>query len=307
MGIVEAAITVAQLLAGQQPEDAVAKESREEARDLVTVQKNYMQEGTGAWNAGSAQVICSRMLQLIDSPWLLNQASTPWCNPAAFLHVMLRRWPKTTAQWAMDLLEHGHGRLKDLQINPNAELLGFDYASQKTSKYGNMANADWMMLASLCDFADPSNDFNGSFDQVQAVDDEDVTEAWLENSGLYNDVDDKFPFSTPLLAGDWDDFFALRPGPDNDIIVVGPTTWFEQAIPNHEELPRRNTELHAVVLLTRPTKVPANPPSGSGTGDWYKVSFVFSCWGIKQIAMEKTMQLEREFTGALVATHKVVR
>jgi len=75
---------------------------------------------------------------------LINQARTPLCGPAAFMHCIASKWPAEYVDYVLDLAEEGKGTLGKLIVEPRDDCLN--------ASLGNAIDpVDWVALASLRD------------------------------------------------------------------------------------------------------------------------------------------------------------
>ncbi len=101
---------------------------------------------TGVWTHLDKRQIISDIRDRIINPYQIQQGEQPFCGPAAVVFELIRRQPDRYIQICQSLYEHGsfEGYSKK-----------FVAAGRLCRSYGNlrMAQADWMILATLRDCA----------------------------------------------------------------------------------------------------------------------------------------------------------
>ncbi|MCY7366889.1 MAG: hypothetical protein LH474_01910 [Chamaesiphon sp.] len=101
---------------------------------------------TGVWTHLDKRQIISDIRDRIINPYQIQQGEQPFCGPAAVVFELIRRQPDRYIQICQSLYEHGsfEGYSKK-----------FVAAGRLCRSYGNlrMAQADWMVLATLRDCA----------------------------------------------------------------------------------------------------------------------------------------------------------
>ena len=101
---------------------------------------------TGVWTHLDKRQIISDIRDRIIDPYQIKQGEQPFCGPAAVVFELIRRQPDRYIQICQSLYEHGsfEGYSKN-----------FVAAGRLCRSYGNlrMAQADWMILATLRDCA----------------------------------------------------------------------------------------------------------------------------------------------------------
>ena len=101
---------------------------------------------TGVWTHLDKRQIISDIRDRIIDPYQIRQGEQPFCGPAAVVFELIRRQPDRYIQICQSLYEHGsfEGHSKK-----------FVAAGRLCRSYGNlrMAQADWMILATLRDCA----------------------------------------------------------------------------------------------------------------------------------------------------------
>lgn len=101
---------------------------------------------TGVWTHLDKRQIISDIRDRIHNPFQIQQGEQPFCGPAAVVFELIRRQPDRYIQICQNLYEHGsfEGYSKK-----------FLAAGRLCRSYGNlrMAQADWMLLATLRDCA----------------------------------------------------------------------------------------------------------------------------------------------------------
>jgi N-acetylmuramoyl-L-alanine amidase len=185
--------------------------------------------GAGAFTPGRSEV-ADRLVQLIQNPALVDQASLNLCGPAAFHRVWIPRDPVAFARYAISLYETGAGNIGTLHVDPASDLKEQDYTGTavpamkaRAPAGANQAEhvcpaAEWVTMSSLRDVANAFFDYEGMPDEEfsAATTPGEVAE-WLQATGLYSSVADE---------GNW--FFTkglnhalgLRPGPTRDVILL---------------------------------------------------------------------------------------
>jgi hypothetical protein len=101
---------------------------------------------TGVWNHLDKQQIVSDIRDRLIDPFQINQGEQPFCGAAAVVFELIRKQPDRYIQICQNLYEHGcfEGYTKKITV-----------AGRLCRSYGNlrMAQADWMLLATLRDCA----------------------------------------------------------------------------------------------------------------------------------------------------------
>jgi hypothetical protein len=101
---------------------------------------------TGVWSHLDKQQILRDLCDRIVDPFQIKQGEQPFCGPAAVVFELIRKQPARYIEICQNLYEHGcfEGYTKKIQV-----------AGRLCRSYGNlrMAQADWMLLATLRDCA----------------------------------------------------------------------------------------------------------------------------------------------------------
>lgn len=100
----------------------------------------------GVWNHLDKRQIISDIRDRLIDPYQIQQGEQPFCGPAAVVFELIRKQPDRYIDICQSLYEHGsfEGYTKKIQV-----------AGRLCRSYGNlrMAQADWMLLATLRDCA----------------------------------------------------------------------------------------------------------------------------------------------------------
>ncbi len=101
---------------------------------------------TGVWTHLDKSQIISEIRSRINNPYQIQQGEQPFCGPAAVVFELIRKQPDRYIQICQSLYEHG-----SFEGYSNK----FVAAGRLCRSYGNlrMAQADWMILATLRDCA----------------------------------------------------------------------------------------------------------------------------------------------------------
>jgi hypothetical protein len=101
---------------------------------------------TGVWNHLDKQQIINDIRDRLNDPYQIQQGEQPFCGPAAVVFELIRKQPHRYIDICQSLYEHGsfEGFTKKIVA-----------AGRLCRSYGNlrMAQADWMLLATLRDCA----------------------------------------------------------------------------------------------------------------------------------------------------------
>ena len=101
---------------------------------------------TGVWNHLDKQQLINEIRDRINDPYQIQQGEQPFCGPAAVVFELIRKQPHRYIEICQSLYEHGsfEGMTKKIVA-----------AGRLCRSYGNlrMAQADWMLLATLRDCA----------------------------------------------------------------------------------------------------------------------------------------------------------
>jgi hypothetical protein len=101
---------------------------------------------TGVWNHLDKQQLINDIRDRINDPYQIQQGEQPFCGPAAVVFELIRKQPHRYIEICQSLYEHGsfEGMTKKIVA-----------AGRLCRSYGNlrMAQADWMLLATLRDCA----------------------------------------------------------------------------------------------------------------------------------------------------------
>ena len=101
---------------------------------------------TGVWTHLDKHHIISELRERISNPYQIQQGEQPFCGPAAVVFELIRKQPERYIRICRSLYEHGSfdGFTKEIVA-----------AGRLCRSYGNlrMAQADWMLLATLRDCA----------------------------------------------------------------------------------------------------------------------------------------------------------
>jgi hypothetical protein len=101
---------------------------------------------TGVWNHLDKQQIIDDLRDRINNPYQIQQGEQPFCGPAAVVFELIRKQPARYIEICQNLYEYGsfQGYTKKIVA-----------AGRLCRSYGNlrMAQADWMILATLRDCA----------------------------------------------------------------------------------------------------------------------------------------------------------
>jgi hypothetical protein len=108
--------------------------------------KFAMSPQTGVWNHLDKQQIIADIRDRIDNPYQMQQGEQPFCGPAAVVFELIRKQPERYIDICQSLYEHGSFEGYTQRIVA---------AGRLCRSYGNlrMAQADWMLLATLRDCA----------------------------------------------------------------------------------------------------------------------------------------------------------
>jgi hypothetical protein len=100
----------------------------------------------GVWNYLDKRQIISDIRDRLIDPYQIQQGEQPFCGPAAVVFELIRKQPDRYIDICQSLYEHGsfEGYTKKIKV-----------AGRLCRSYGNlrMAQADWMLLATLRDCA----------------------------------------------------------------------------------------------------------------------------------------------------------
>lgn len=100
----------------------------------------------GVWNHLDKHQIISDIRHRLSDPYQIQQGEQPFCGPAAVVFELIRKQPDRYIEICQSLYEHGcfDGYTKKITV-----------AGRLCRSYGNlrMAQADWMLLATLRDCA----------------------------------------------------------------------------------------------------------------------------------------------------------
>jgi hypothetical protein len=100
----------------------------------------------GVWNHLDKRQIISDIRDRLIDPYQIQQGEQPFCGPAAVVFELIRKQPDRYIDICQSLYEHGsfEGYTKKIKV-----------AGRLCRSYGNlrMAQADWMLLATLRDCA----------------------------------------------------------------------------------------------------------------------------------------------------------
>jgi hypothetical protein len=101
---------------------------------------------TGVWNHLDKQQIISDIRDRLSNPFQIQQGEQPFCGPAAVVFELIRKQPERYIDICQNLYEHGSFDGLTKNITASGRLC---------RSYGNlrMAQADWMLLATLRDCA----------------------------------------------------------------------------------------------------------------------------------------------------------
>jgi hypothetical protein len=101
---------------------------------------------SGVWNHLDKQQIISDIRDRINDPYQIQQGEQPFCGPAAVVFELIRKQPERYIDICQNLYEHGSFDGYTKRIVATGRLC---------RSYGNlrMAQADWMLLATLRDCA----------------------------------------------------------------------------------------------------------------------------------------------------------
>jgi hypothetical protein len=101
---------------------------------------------TGVWNHLDKHQIIRDIRARLNDPYQIQQGEQPFCGPAAVVFELIRKQPDRYIEICQSLYEHGcfDGYTKKITV-----------AGRLCRSYGNlrMAQADWMLLATLRDCA----------------------------------------------------------------------------------------------------------------------------------------------------------
>lgn len=122
--------------------------------------------------------LVKQLLQRISQPWRIDQARSSLCGPAAFLYCVARSDPGLYAKYIIDLYEKGEAKIKDLEVEP-----GSDCRRYKVPP-GQIAEADWVGLASLRDSENTFSDYESITDEFAGITLPGHIEDWFEEAGF---------------------------------------------------------------------------------------------------------------------------
>ncbi len=121
-----------------------------EERDPISLEEQLIKFSrstqTGVWNHLDKQQIINDLRDRLNNPYRIQQGEQPFCGPAAVVFELICKQPSRYIDICQNLYEHGsfQGYTKN-----------FIAAGRLCRSYGNlrMAQADWMILATLRDCA----------------------------------------------------------------------------------------------------------------------------------------------------------
>ncbi len=189
------------------------------------------------WLHIEKQEYCARLAELIARPHLLFQGNTGFCQPAACLYPLLRRYPGKMAQFGLNIFERGAGQIGELSIEMTTGLRSSDLKQYIKNKNLRVNVADYLLLLtiqeahSIFDIDSPDD-----YSAAPVVLGGDIEEFFADTE-LYAEVKDK--------GADFDLVKDIRLE-DTEVILTGPIEFFSSAPLGH----------HAVVLASPFTPTP---------------------------------------------------
>jgi len=112
---------------------------------------------------------------------LIDQAGTPLCGPAAFMHCIASRRPIDYVNYVLDLAEGGKGELNEFIIKPSD-------ACRNASLGNKIDPVDWVALASLRDHSNKYNRMSGPDSDVAGITLGRALAGWFEKTGWFLSV-----------------------------------------------------------------------------------------------------------------------
>lgn len=92
------------------------------------------------------QSIAVELIQRLLTPDMVNQRNTEFCGPTAFAINLCRRQPRAWAEVIVNLASRGRAQLSGLTLKPCGSI-----RERAHHAIANLAEADWVLLASLRD------------------------------------------------------------------------------------------------------------------------------------------------------------
>lgn len=83
----------------------------------------------GVWQYLDKDVFCTRIGQLIEKPYVMNQKKLPCCQSIAPLYLMALCYPTRFVHFAIGLFETGQGTFHDLEIDLDNDLRRRDFVT----------------------------------------------------------------------------------------------------------------------------------------------------------------------------------
>ena len=94
-----------------------------------------------------------QLMDRVNSPSLIQQASSSLCGPAMFMFALIRRDPETYVRFVIDLYDRGVAQLGTMKIAPGSDCRNYTPA-------GAIAAVDWVALAGLRDGSNALLDYD---------------------------------------------------------------------------------------------------------------------------------------------------
>lgn len=249
--------------------------------DAVALVNEFRARGDGGGFTPGRAEVADRLVQLIQNPTLVDQASLNLCGPAAFHRVWIARDPVAFARYAISLYETGAGDIGTLHVAPDSDLRQQDYhgtavpAMQGRAPAGaNQADyvtpaAEWITMSSLRDVANAFFDYEGMPDEdVSAATTPAEVAEWMSATGLYSSVTDEGNW---VLTKGLEHALGLDPGPNRDVILlVNAHVLSGSSQKKSDDFILRAFPNHFIVLESRITETPDG-----------KVAFDYWSWGAR--------------------------
>jgi hypothetical protein len=196
----------------------------------------------GADSSAIRTAFASRLGELAADPNKFDQHGLMACGMAAFFNVWLKEDALAAVNYAIDLFEHGRGRIGSLQISPNQQLLKQDY-SKLVADFINLADpndiripdtAEWIMMSSLRNSTPArlspfsylgrpaprpgdNESLRAQTQDLEGVVFPDELTTWLTATGIYSDVVNK---ANPAIRQDFSVSQTLFPDANRNVVML---------------------------------------------------------------------------------------
>ncbi len=189
------------VLAKHLPGEAISLRKAAETPAIAALLAFEFSTAPGVWPQLPKATLLSEMIDRVQHPLHVDQASTPLCGPAAIVFELVSRDPARYVALMRELYETGHFHGATEVVDPSQD-------TRDSAKPASIDVADWIMMATLRDTENAVFDVEGdSGDYVMGLSTPWEMKGWAEEVLQLPDTS----FTSTVFYGEFD---ALREAQD---------------------------------------------------------------------------------------------